>query len=88
MTLREYTKADEKWVSEVVGKIKKGIRVAKSLDSLDIAGWAAVVRQSKKGKRAKLVKPRKDQHDMAWLPKNKLWQCTECGIRSAKSPFL
>ncbi len=25
---------------------------------------------------------------MAWLPKNNLWQCTECGIRSAKSPFL
>ncbi len=55
MTLREYTKADEKWVSEVVDRIKKGIIVAKALVSFDLVGWTAVVRQSqKKGKRAKL----------------------------------
>jgi hypothetical protein len=71
MTLREYTKADEKWVADVVGRIKQGIMVAKALDSLGIVGWTAVVRQSKKGKRAKLARPRRDQHDMAWLASQK-----------------
>ncbi len=89
MTLREYTKADEVWVVAVVGKFKKGISVAKALDSLEIAGWTAVVRQSKKGKKAKLARPRRNQHDMAWLPKNGLWQAVHRMQHShCKIPFL
>ncbi len=67
----------------------KCITIAKAPDSLNLAGWTAVVRQSKKkGPRVKHVGQRSSHHDMAWLSRNGLWQCTECGIRSSKSPSL
>jgi hypothetical protein len=86
MALRKYTKADEAWVAKVVEQTKLSITVAKALNSLEYPGWSVVVRQSRKGKKTKARKVRSPQHDMAWLPRNKLWQCTECGIRSAKAP--